>query len=67
MPVFSALRQLLQLEPDAIAVDTAHGHSKGVLQAVALLRRKFPAIPILAGNVVTRDAVRDLVGQVLRL
>jgi IMP dehydrogenase len=45
---------------DAIAVDTAHGHSKGVLQAVALLRRKFPMIPILAGNVVTRAAVRDL-------
>ncbi len=45
---------------DAIAVDTAHGHSKGVIQAVATLRRKFPAIPILAGNVVTREAVRDL-------
>ena len=45
---------------DAIAVDTAHGHSKGVLEAVATLRRRFPAIPILAGNVVTREAVRDL-------
>lgn len=45
---------------DAIAVDTAHGHSKGVLQAVVALRRKFPSIPIFAGNVVTRQAVRDL-------
>ncbi len=45
---------------DAIAVDTAHGHSRGVVQAVENLRRKFPTIPILAGNVVTREAVRDL-------
>jgi IMP dehydrogenase len=45
---------------DAIAVDTAHGHSKGVMQAVAVLRRKFPDIPILAGNVVTPAAVHDL-------
>lgn len=45
---------------DAVAIDTAHGHSKGVLQSVYELRQRFPSIPILAGNVVTREAVRDL-------
>ncbi len=45
---------------DAIAIDTAHGHSKGVLETVDALRRRFPEIPILAGNVVTYAGVRDL-------
>jgi len=45
---------------DAIAVDTAHGHSKGVVETVYALRRRFPKIPIFAGNVVTREGVRDL-------
>jgi len=52
-----------QLARATIAIDTAHGHSKGVLEAVAALRRRFPSIPILAGNVVTRQAVRDLAGE----
>ena len=45
---------------DAIAIDTAHGHSKGVLETVAALRRRYPETPILAGNVVTEMGVRDL-------
>ncbi len=46
---------------DGLAIDTAHGHSKGVLETVRALRRRFPEIPILAGNVVTAAGVRDLV------
>jgi IMP dehydrogenase len=45
---------------DAIAIDTAHGHSKGVVDTIRALRRRFGEIPILAGNVVTREGVRDL-------
>ena len=46
---------------DAVAIDTAHGHSKGVLETVAALRKAYPDLAILAGNVVTPKGVRDLV------
>jgi len=46
---------------DVIAVDTAHGHSVGVVAAVKCVRKSFPRTAIIAGNVVTRDGVRALV------
>lgn len=52
---------LIDAGVDAIAIDTAHGHSRNVLETVAMLRRRFPNAVILAGNVVTREGVRDLV------
>ncbi len=45
---------------DLLVVDTAHGHSKGVLDTVKKLRKKFPKIDLMAGNVVTGEAVRAL-------
>ena len=45
---------------DAIVVDTAHGHSKGVLDAVKTLRTNYPDLDIIAGNVATGEAARDL-------
>jgi len=45
---------------DAVAIDTAHGHSRGVLETVHAIRRRHPDVPILAGNVVTPAGVRDL-------
>jgi IMP dehydrogenase len=42
---------------DALAVDTAHGHSRSVLEMVQTLRKQFPQMPIIAGNVVTPDGV----------
>jgi IMP dehydrogenase len=45
---------------DAVAIDTAHGHSRGVMETIYALRRRYPEMPILAGNVVTREGVRDL-------
>ena len=46
---------------DALAIDTAHGHSRGVLDTVRWVRKRYPDLPILAGNVVTAAGVRDLV------
>jgi IMP dehydrogenase len=40
---------------DAIVIDTAHGHSKGVIQAIGRIKRLFPALPVIAGNVVTGE------------
>lgn len=45
---------------DAVAVSTAHGHSKGVGDTVKLLRSEFPDLPIIAGNVTTAAGVEYL-------
>ncbi len=47
-------------EVDAVAIDTAHGHTEGVLQTIRRLRQAWPHLPILAGNVVTAAGVRAL-------
>ncbi|MEO6951969.1 MAG: IMP dehydrogenase [Polyangia bacterium] len=46
---------------DVLVVDTAHGHSKGVQAAVAALRKSFPDVCIIAGNVATAEAYEALV------
>ncbi len=46
---------------DVIVVDTAHGHSKGVLDAVAECKKRYPHIDVIAGNVATAAATRALV------
>ncbi|MFM7174163.1 MAG: IMP dehydrogenase [Caldilinea sp.] len=51
---------LVEAGVDALAIDTAHGHSRGVVETIRALRRRFGGLPILAGNVVTREGVRDL-------
>ncbi|KAF0151437.1 MAG: inosine-5'-monophosphate dehydrogenase [Ignavibacteria bacterium] len=45
---------------DILAVDTAHGHSEGVLKTVKEIRRKFRNIQIVAGNIVTKEAALEL-------
>ena len=51
---------LLQAGADIIAVDTAHGHSRSVIEAVRDLKRNFKGIEIVAGNVATGDAASAL-------
>ena len=46
---------------DVLVIDTAHGHSKKVITAVRALRKKFPKIEIIAGNVATAEATKDLI------
>ncbi len=45
---------------DAIVVDTAHGHSEGVLKMAKKVRKKYPEIDLVVGNVATREAALDL-------
>ncbi len=52
---------LVEAGVDALAIDTAHGHSRGVLQTIRDLRARYADMPILAGNVVTPRGVKDLV------
>lgn len=53
---------LLDAGADVLVVDTAHGHQERMLDAVAHVRALDPAVPVVAGNVVTLEGVRDLVG-----
>ncbi len=46
---------------DVVVVDTAHGHSHGVIERVRWIKRQFPGLQIVAGNIVTGDAARALV------
>ncbi len=46
---------------DVIVVDTAHGHSQGVLDRVLWVKKSFPSIEVIGGNIATTDAARALV------
>ena len=46
---------------DVIVVDTAHGHSAGVLETLALVRRTFPELPLIGGNVATGEGAEALI------
>jgi IMP dehydrogenase len=46
---------------DVIVVDTAHGHSRGVLEAVRETKRRYPDVEVIAGNVATAEATRALI------
>ncbi|MDI6812362.1 MAG: IMP dehydrogenase [Desulfitobacteriaceae bacterium] len=52
---------LLKAGADVLVIDTAHGHSTGVIQTVSALRSRFPEAQIIAGNVATAEATRDLI------
>ncbi|WP_101841842.1 IMP dehydrogenase [Halobacillus sp. Marseille-P3879] len=52
--------KLIEAQVDALVVDTAHGHSQGVIEQVKRIRAKYPAINIIAGNVATAEATREL-------
>ncbi len=46
---------------DVLVVDTAHGHSKGVLEAIADTKRRFPEVEVIGGNVATADGAKALI------
>ena len=52
---------LVDAKVDIVAVDTAHGHNSGVLDAVKKIKEKFPDLQLIAGNVATAAATRDLI------
>ncbi|UOQ87501.1 IMP dehydrogenase [Gracilibacillus salinarum] len=53
--------KLVEAGVDVLVVDTAHGHSQGVLEQVKRVRDKYPNIDIIAGNVATAEATRALI------
>lgn len=55
------VKLLVEAGVDVIAVDTAHGHSQGVLDAVARVKEAYPEMQVIGGNIATYEAARDLI------
>lgn len=52
---------LYEASVDVVVVDTAHGHSKSVIEMVTKVKRRFPDLQVIAGNVATAEATRALI------
>ena len=59
--VMDRVMALSHSDVDFVVIDTAHGHSQGVLQVIAEVRSNFPDLEIIAGNVATAEGTRDLI------
>ena len=55
------IRALVEAGVDVIVIDTAHGHSQGVIDRVIKTKQDFPDLEIIAGNIATAEAALDLV------
>ena len=53
--------ELVKAQVDAVVIDTAHGHTRGVLEMLRKVRSRYPELEIVAGNIATGEAARDLV------
>ena len=59
--VLEHVQQLANVDVDVLVVDTAHGHSKGVLESVKKIKTAFPNIDLIAGNVATPEGTQALI------
>lgn len=59
--VLERVTELVKNGVDAVVIDTAHGHSKGVIETTRLVKKHFPDLQIVVGNIATAEAARDLV------
>ncbi len=55
------VKMLKQNGVDAVVIDTAHGHSKGVIEMLKKIKKEFPELEVIVGNIATGEAARDLV------
>jgi len=54
-------RALVAAKVDVLCLDSSHGHAEAVLRAAALVKERFPEVPLIAGNVATFEGARDLI------
>jgi IMP dehydrogenase len=59
--MINRIEALLAAGVDIISIDTAHGHSKGVIDAARQVKRKFPSLELVVGNIATGEAAKALV------
>jgi len=58
--VLERVTELVKNGVDAIVIDTAHGHSKGVIDTTRLVKKNFPELQVVVGNIATAEAARAL-------
>ena len=58
---FERAQELIKSRADVIVVDTAHGHSSRVIEAVKKIKKKYPEVELIAGNVATAEATKALI------
>jgi len=54
------VQALVQVGVDVVTLDSAHGHSKGVIEALKKIKKNFPKLPVIAGNVATGEGAKAL-------
>jgi IMP dehydrogenase len=54
------VEKLIEAEVDVIVVDTAHGHSQGVIERIRWIKKHYPAMQVVGGNIATADAAKAL-------
>src|SRR5579863_4152100 len=54
-------QELVRMKVDVLAIDSAHGHSRGVMDALAAVKHSLPDVQVIAGNVATYEGARDLI------
>ena len=59
--VLERVAALVKAHVDVVVLDSAHGHSANVLRCVRLIKESYPELPVIAGNVATGAATRDLI------
>jgi len=59
--ILNRVKALAQAGVDAIVLDSAHGHSKGVVDALKAVKAAFPALDVVVGNIATAAAAKDLI------
>lgn len=53
--------RLIEADVDVLVLDVAHGHSEMAIEAIRRVKREFPAVPLIAGNVATPEGTQDLI------
>src|ERR1700761_9536191 len=56
-------QELVRMKVDVIAIDSAHGHSQRVLDALQAVKQRLPEVDVLAGNVASNEGARDLIAR----
>ena len=59
--VLERAKALIDAKVDVLVLDSAHGHSKNIIEAVKKVKTAFPEIPVIAGNIATAEAAEDLI------
>lgn len=59
--VLERVEALVKAHVDVVVLDSAHGHSENVLNCLRLIKKNYPDLPVIAGNIATGEAAKDLI------